>query len=150
MKSVNGHRWSSAELKTLMAMWVDNKSLDVMSKELGVSRFAINKMVTRLRKEGIPLPKRTRGHEAGRRNHPWTQSEVEYLIRRREDKATCEQIAQELDRSFLGVQGMIQNLRKQDVQVPMLGCGVRKLWNADSLKAAIAGNVIRLEHKRAA
>lgn len=140
MKAVNGHRWTNEELKKLMAMWHDSASLDDMSIILGVTRFAISKKVTQLRREGIPLLRRTKGHQAGRRNKPWTQSEVEYLIRRRNEQATAEQIASEIDRSFLGVQAMIQTLRKAEIPVRMLGCGVRRLWSIETLKGQIAGN----------
>lgn len=101
--------------------------------------FAINKIVVRLRREGIPLKRRTAGHRTGRVNKLWTQEEVEYVIRRRNDRATVEVIAAELGRSFIGVQNLIQKLRKEDVPIQMLGMGVRRLWNVEALKMAVAG-----------
>ena len=135
MKARNGHRWTQAELVELMRLWDAEAELDEIATAFGVTRFAVGKMVGRLRANGIPLKLRTRGHRAGRRNQSWTQAEVEYLVRRRKDRATAEQIAVELDRTFPGVQGMIAALRREEVPVQMLGSGVRRLWNADILRA---------------
>lgn len=146
MKSQHGHRWTDEELKTLIAMWFGGKEFDEMAAVLGTTRFALNKQICRMRKEGIPLPRRTQGHKAGRRNTPWTQEEVEYLVRRREQKATAEDIATELDRTFFGVQGMIAKLRTEDVPVPMLGNGIRKLWCPEKLKIACAGRGLARGH----
>lgn len=81
---------------------------------------------------------------------PWTQSEVEYVIRRRNDKISAEQIAEELDRTFLGVQALIQKLRKEDVPIRMLGSGKRRLWDVSALKAACVGRSLYLVDDKAA
>lgn len=138
-KITNGHRWTDGELKQLIGYCYQAKDTSEMASLLNVSRFAINKQISRLRKEGVPIPMRRNGHKAGRHNQPWTQEEIEYLFRRREDSITAEQIAVELDRSILSIQGMIQKLRKEEIPVKMLGQGVRRLWNPDILKIAIAG-----------
>lgn len=130
-----GHRWTQEELVALMAMWAEGKSPQEIGVALGSTPFAVAKMVVRLRKNGIPLERRTRGHVAGRGQMLWTQSEVEYLIRRRRERATMDEIAVELGRTFCGVQAMIGKLRREHVQVPMYGNGVRRLWDANQLRA---------------
>lgn len=141
-----GHRWTHEEASRLKDLWIEGKSYDDISEVIGVTRFAIMRMVARMRKEGVPLPRRTRGNYAGRHNQLWSQGEVEYLVRRRQERATTEQIGIELQRTFQSVQGMIAKLRTLGVDVPMLGCGVRKKWDPEQLKATMVGqNVIRLE-----
>lgn len=135
----HGHRWTDAKLRKLIGLWMSGVDTKEVAAALGTTAHAVNKLVTRLRSEGIPLPRKTAGHKAGRSNAPWTQEEVEYLVRRRNDRVTAEQIGLELGRSWLAVQGMIALLRKEGVAVPMLGNGVRRKWNPDSLKMAIAG-----------
>jgi biotin operon repressor len=135
----HGHRWTEEELRRLISMWLEGSEHEEIQKEFNCSRAAITKIVLRLRRDGVPLPRKIAGHKAGRANKPWTQSEVEFLVRRRNESISAEQIAVELDRSFFAVQGMIGTLRKHGVRVRMLGSGVRKLWNAESLKGAIAG-----------
>lgn len=55
-------------------------------------------------------------------------------------------IGLELGRTFSAVQGMIQTLRRNGVDVPMLGCGVRRLWDPSQLQAmARAHNVFKNE-----
>jgi len=138
-KQTNGHRWTEEELRHLIAMWLDDVDIDTIASELSVTKIAVYKQTSRMRKEGIPLPRKTNGHVVGRRNQPWTQEEVEYLVRRRNDGITAESIAIELDRSFLAVQGMIATLRKEGVAVKMMGQGVRRKWNPSTLINAIAG-----------
>ncbi len=135
----HGHRWTDIELRQLIGKWMDGDSLDALAEHFKCTRHGVNKQVLLMRREGIPLPRRVAGHVSDRSNKPWTQSEVEFIVRRRNDGATAEQMAVELDRSFLAVQGMIAKLRKEGVVVRMLGSGVRRLWNPDVLKAAIAG-----------
>lgn len=140
MKRVNnGHRWTQDEFKRLIGYWLEGKELDEIAAIFKCTGKGINAMVGRLRREGIPLPRRTKGHRAGRSNTPWTSEEVEYLVRRRNEQITAEQIGNELGRSFLAVQAMIRVLRAEGVPVKMLGQGVRRLWNPEALKAAIAG-----------
>jgi biotin operon repressor len=129
-----GHRWSTAELRVLMQGWAAKASVSEIADQLHVSEFAVLKMVNKLRKNGIPLERRTKGNFAGRLWKLWTQGEVEYLVRRRAEKATTEEIAVELGRTVNGVFGMISKLRRENVPIAMRGCGVRRLWNADDLK----------------
>ena len=140
----HGHRWTEQELRTIISMWLNDVEFDEITARVNCSRAALQKVVQRLRKEGVPLPRRKNGHRAERVNKPWTQEEVEYLVRRRNENVSAEQIASELDRSFLGVQGMIQTLRKEGVSVKMLGNGVRRLWNVESLKMACAGRKLTI------
>ncbi len=135
MKAQRGHRWTTEETKMLMQMWADEHPLEDIAEKLGVSAKGVSKMITRLRANGVPLKRRTVGHVQGRRNAPWTQSEVEYLFRRRNEKATAEDIARELSRTMYGVQGMILKLRQEGANVGMLGHGVRRLWDVDALRA---------------
>lgn len=130
-----GHRWTTAELKALMQLWAAEESVPDIALKLNASTAAILKMVGRLRKNGIPLKRRIRGHIAGRANQSWTQGEVEYLLRRRIEKATCEEIGEELGRTWSAINAMIQKLRSENVPVAMRGNGVRRLWNVHDLKA---------------
>jgi biotin operon repressor len=139
MKAQNGRRWTTDQLKQIMKLWNENMSLSEIASFFNSTNSAINKIILRMRREGIPMPRRTPGHQFGRVNKLWTQSEVEYVIRRRNEKATAEIIAAELSRSYLGVQNLIQKLRKEDVPVQMLGQGCRRLWSPEILKVAIAG-----------
>lgn len=134
----NGHRWTPGELQKLIGLWMKEHDTADIAQELNTTSYAINKLVGRLRRDGVPLKRKTQGHKPGRRNNPWTPEEVEYLVRRRLDKATAEQIAEELDRTFCGVQGMILRLRAEGVPVGMLGRGVRRLWDPEKLKLAVA------------
>ena len=129
-----GHRWSQEEVVALMAMWADGKAPSEIADHLNVTPFAVAKMVVRMRANGIPLQRRTRGHVAGRSNKPWTHSEVEFLIRRRRDRATMDSIALDLGRTHYSVSAMIQKLQSEGVDVPMYGMGVRRLWDATSLR----------------
>ena len=133
-KHYKGHRWTNGELKKLMKMWADSESVYNIANSLNCGTNAIQKMVVKLRKEGIPLERRRRGHAAGRSNTLWSQSEVEYLLRRRYEKATVEEIGMELSRTWNAVNAMIGKLRTEGVSVPMFGQGVRRLWDANSLK----------------
>lgn len=129
-----GHRWTTEELRKLMQLWAAKEDLNVIVGLLNSTEAAVLKMVQKLRKNGVPLERRDRGHVAGRSNKPWTQGEVEYLLRQRVQKATSEDIAIELGRSRSAVNAMIAIMRNQGVPVAMRGNGVRRLWNADSLK----------------
>ena len=138
-KQSHGHRWTDEELKSLMASWSEGWEVDLIASNLNVSRSAVLKMVLKLRANGIPLTKRTKGHAAGRRNKPWTQEEVEYLVRRRDQQATTEAIAVELQRTWGAVQNMVMKLRQEGVPVKMLGCGVRRLWSPEKLRESAVG-----------
>lgn len=134
-----GHRWTDGELREFMTMWANNCSLEEMSLRFTMTKRAVCKQVTRLRAAGVPLAYRKNGHVAGRTNKPWTQSEVEYVIRRRKELASCEVIADELQRTYNAVNAMIQTLRKESVDVPMRGSGARRLWCPEILKANMIG-----------
>lgn len=144
LEARNDRRWTEAEIRKFIGMWLSGAELDGIAEHFGSTRYALNKLAGRLRRDGVPLPRRNAGHRAGRRNKLWTQSEVEFLIRRRNEQATAEQIALELDRSFLAVQGMIQKLRIEGVDVRVLGRGKRRLWDVETLKGAIAGRGLRV------
>lgn len=128
-----GHRWTNEELKSLLRMWNEGRDVDEIALTLGVTRFSVLKMSQRLRKEGIPMPRRTGGHKAGRSNMLWTQSEIDYLVKRRKDGATSETIAAEIDRTCNSVQMMILNLKKEGVNITSLGRGSRRLWSTEAL-----------------
>lgn len=132
-----GHRWTNEEIKSLMKFWVEEKTLTEIATELKVTQTALLKQIQRLRKNGIPLPRRRNGHITGVRNRNWTHGETEYLLRRRNEKATSEEIGAELGRTTNAVDGMIQQLRKENVGVAMRGCGVRRLWDAEGLKGVL-------------
>ncbi len=150
MKSTHksGTKWSEQQMLAFVGMWIEGKDIEDIANHFNVSRHAINTLATRMRREGVPLPRRKAGHVAKRRNTPWTQEEVEYLVRRRGDRATAETIAEELGRSFLAVQAMIAKLRAEGVAVRMLGNGVRRLWCPEKLKVAMAGRELPSEAKQ--
>ena len=140
----HGHRWTEAEMRELIGMWLSEKPTEEIAQHFGVTTRSICNVAQRIRRQGVPLPKRSQGHIAGRFNRPWTQEEAEYLVRRRNERASASQIAAELDRTHNGVAGMIARLRGEGVNVRLLGHGVRRLWNAESLRAAIAGRMLRV------
>ena len=139
VRSRNDHRWTDDELKQLMAMWLNGDDIDAIAHVFGISTYAVNKQVLRLRQNGVPLPRRSPGHRAGRFNMPWTPEEVEYVVRRRNEGGTYETIASELGRTYSGINGLLKRLHEEGVPVKMVGKGRRKLWNADRLREAIAG-----------
>jgi biotin operon repressor len=141
-KARNGHRWTTEEMKAFATLWTDGEPLVEIAKVFGVTERAINHLVVRLRKSGIPLPYRKQGHKPDRYNKLWSHAEVEYVIRRRNDGATAEQIAAETGRTFYGVQGIIQSMRTKGVAVPMLGQGTRRLWDAEALKAFCSTGIV--------
>jgi hypothetical protein len=144
MKGQHGRRWTTEQLMRLTAMWLRGDDVAAIAAEFGTTTFAINKTIGLMRADGIPMPRRKQGHVAGRKNKPWTQSEVEYVVRRRAEHATAEQIATELDRSFYGVQGLICKLRQENVPVPMLGNGKRRLWDSSAINISIVGRGLTL------
>lgn len=140
----HAHRWTDAELKTLIALWTGDKPIDDIAAHFGVTRHAINAQVWRMRAQGVPIPRRKSGTQAGRAHTNWTQEEIEFLVRRRRDGATAEQIGVELARSFCAVQGMVQTIRKQGVDIPMFGSGKRRLWSVANLQVAMSGRHLSL------
>lgn len=140
----HGHRWTEAEMRELIGMWLAEKPLGEIAAHFGVRPRAITKLAGRVRQQGIPLPKRSAGNFAGRHNKPWTQEEVEYLVRRRNERANAQQIADELDRTHNSVSAMIYKLRQEGVNVRLIGHGTRRLWNAERLRAAMAGRLLRV------
>lgn len=139
-----GHRWSNDELVKLMQLWANETPIIEIANSLKSTQIAILKQVQRMRKDGIPLSPRRKGHTANKSNSNWTQGEAEYLIRRRNEKATSGEIAIELERTPNAVDAMIQKLRKENVNVAMRGCGVRRLWDAESLKIMTTNKVFGL------
>lgn len=129
-----GHRWTNYELKKLMKMWDNDYSLKEIALSLKSSTYAILKQVQKLREAGIPLKKKRSGNFNGNVVKPWTDGETEYLIRRRNEKATASEIGSELNRSPNAIDGMIKKLREEGVDVAMRGCGVRRLWDSEKLK----------------
>ncbi len=131
-----GHRWTNDEMKLLIELW-NNPEVPVkdIAVKLNVTHYAVLHHVGRMRKQGIRLLKRRAGNFAGRHNQTWTQGEVEYLVRRRNEKATNEEIATELGRTWNSVQVMVNKLRSEDVGIAMRGNGVRRLYDVDALKA---------------
>lgn len=130
-----GHRWTNEELTKLMQLWAEDAPIEIIAIKLGSTHTAILKQVQRLRTNGIPLKRRDKGHRNGIKNSLWTQGEIEYLLRRRNEKATSEEIGIHLGRSANAVDAMIGKLRKEKVNIAMRGNGVRKLWDAEALKA---------------
>ncbi len=132
-----GHRWTHEEIISLMQLWDKGTPVDDIAEALGTTDHAIGHMVTRLRKQGIPLKRRTRGRKLGgtqRFGQLWTQAEIDYLVTRRRDRATQEEIATELGRSWVAVAGMIQRLRRLGLAVPRFGIGMRRLYDVAALR----------------
>lgn len=140
----HGHRWTEAEMREFIGMWISEKPTEEIAAHFGVTARSICNLSQRVRRQGVPLPRRKQGHIAGRRNLPWTQEEAEYLVRRRNERATAEQIAKELNRTHNGIAGMIERLRREGVNVRMLGKGTRRLWSAEAMRAAMAGRMLRV------
>lgn len=139
MKSNYGHRWTHEELTSLIGMWQDDAPLSVLAEKFNTTTYAIGKTIQRLRKVSIPLKHRVRGNN-GKTYRKWTQSETEYLIRRRASHATCEEIANELNRSANAVNGMVQKLARENVPIVMRGDGRTKLYNIEELKLVAEQN----------
>ncbi len=151
-KHHHGHRWTDEELKELIRLWDNDVSPDQIANQLGSTVYAIDTMVVRLRQNGIPLKRKKGGHAYGQRaGKPWTQGEIEYLVRRRNERATGEEIARELGRTHSAIEGMVQALRRANVPIAMKGNGVRRLWDPDRLRATLVitkpedTNIIRLD-----
>lgn len=130
-----GHRWTTEELKLLMAMWAEDDPVPAIAEKLNATSAAVLKMVQKLRRQGIPLKRRTKGNVAGRSYKPWTQAEVEYLLRQRASGATLESIGFDLGRTWNAVNAMVQKMRQESVPVAMYGQGKRRLWDVSELKA---------------
>lgn len=143
-----GHRWTQAELLSLMQLWEADEHVSDIATSLGASTHAVVKMVGRLRAQGLPLKRRRKGRKIGDRNRggkPWTQAEVEYLVTRRRDRATMEEIGAELGRSYAAIAGMIENLRKRGVAVPQFGAGMKALYDVSGLRVAYDEAVTKVQ-----
>ena len=137
---MNGNRWTTERFQELIGMWLRDVPLEEIARHFGITQIGLQKVALSLRKNGIPLPYRKKGHKAGRKNKPWTQEEVETVVRMRNERANTQEIANSLDRTFYGVQNLILKLRNEEnVPVVSLGEGRRRLWDADKLRAAVAG-----------
>jgi biotin operon repressor len=134
----NDHRWTTDELKQLISMWMAGDEVDNIAVVFGVTPRGINRQIQRMRANGILVPRRKRGHRAGRSNQLWTPEEVEYLVRRRNERASTEEIANELNRTFNAIQGMVERLKAEGVIVRSFGRGKHRLWNAERLRDAIS------------
>lgn len=137
--------WSDKSIKKLTSLWLNNVDSKEIANELNTTVNAIHKLIGKLRREGIPLPMRKGGYETTRGKKLWTQEEVEYLVRRRNDKISAEKISEELGRTVYSINAMIYSLRTEDVDVCMLGQGKRRLWSSEKLKMAIIGRGLRDE-----
>jgi len=144
------HRWTTEELMRFVAEWNLGTPIAEMVTIFNCGPTAIRAQVVRLRQQGVPLPRRRAGNMAGKYGIPWTQADVEYLIRRRKEGATGEAIAVELGRTFHSIQGMAQNLRKNGVIEPK-GAGRRRLWDLQAVRAsAVMDNIIPIERGKKA
>jgi biotin operon repressor len=136
----HGRRYTTEEIRKLMQDWEADVPLEEVAVNLETTTRAILHMVQRLRADGIPMKRRTRGHKRdGRAYKLWTQQEIEYLFRRRLTGASAEEIGVDLGRTASAIQQMIDVLRKGGVPIAMRGQGVRRLWSLEDLKAAAAG-----------
>ena len=140
MKGNKGNRYSTEKLQELIGMWLRNVEMSEICRHYSLTPSGLNKLVLRLRKNGIPLPLRKNGHKPGRYNKNWTQEEVETVIRMRNERTSTADIAQAMDRSFYGVQALILKLRnEEDIPVVSLGRGMRRLWDPQRLRDSVAG-----------
>lgn len=136
---MKGRRYTNKQLQTLIGMWLRDVSTEEICQHFGIQPTGLNKLVLRLRANGVPLPLRKRGHKPDRYNKPWTQEEVETVVRMRNEKRSTADIADAVDRSFYGVQALILRLRNvEGVPVLSLGGGMRKLWDPQRLRDACA------------
>jgi transposase len=143
-----GNRWTSEKLQEFIGLWLKGTELNDIAAHFGITGSGINKIAQRLRRNGVPLPLRKRGVKAGRRNQPWTQEEVEALIRMRAERRDTQEIAISLDRTFYGVQAMVIRLRSvEEIPLQKLGAGRARLWDADRLREAIAGRGLRVVNR---
>ena len=130
-----GHRWTHEELVSLMQMWSDDIPLDEIAKALKSTTSAVSKTVVRLRQNGIPLKRRHHLITGGSKQFaPWTDEEYSYVMRRRQERATVDEIAREINRSHHSVNAAIQKLRKNEIEVAMYGQGVRRKYSFETLK----------------
>lgn len=151
MKNDKARRWTTKEMTVFVAMWQNNAPLEEIAVTLNSTVGAIRKHVVRLRQQGIPLNRRVAGNIAGKYNALWTQGDIEFLMRRRQENATMEQIAVELNRTFSAVQGMIQRLRIEGAGIKMLGAGRKRLWDVGAIRSMVfMDNVVPIDHAKKA
>ena len=149
MKHGHDHRWTTDELMRLVAHWQSGVSIEEIIEAFNISRSALRMQILRLRQQGVPLDKRRAGNMAGKYAAPWTQSDCEYLMRRRKEGATAEQIATELNRTHSAVQGMVASLRKNGAEIECKGGGRRRLWDVSQLHAMVVmDNVLPMTRER--
>lgn len=131
--------WTQDDLTKLVGLWCSHVPVEEIASTFGVSRVAVNKMVTKLRQGGIPIPRRKAGTRPNRHFQQWTQQEVEYLVRRLAHRDTHERIALDLGRTHQAVQMMAGKLRSEGAPVKKLRGGRARLWDAEAINIAIAG-----------
>ena len=136
IKERHGHRWTTKELQKLIGMWLREMEVKDICKHFQIAPTGLNKLIQRLRKNGVPLPLRKKGHKPDRYNKPWTQEEVETVVRMRNAGSSTSDIADALERSFYGAQGMILRLKNEDIPIKSFGSGMRKLWDPQRLREA--------------
>lgn len=136
-----GHRWTGDEIKMMMKMWGQGSSAQEIADFLGVTVFAVQKHVVRLRQAGVPLECRNKGHRIGRHDKLWSQGEIEFLTRRRSELASTEEIAHSLGRTINAVNAMIGVLRASGVPIAMRGAGRQRLYDVEALKAVALVNI---------
>lgn len=132
-----GHRWTNAQVAKLIKLWNDGVPIPDIAKKLDSSPCAIGTMVRRLRHYGIEMEKRTRGHRKGDLNSRWTQKDIDWLLKRRQEGATINQMAEELGRTVHSVAGMTLKLRKMGAPVGQHNSGITKLWSVEAIKAKL-------------
>ena len=140
MTQRHDHKWTTKEFQKLIGMWLRDVPMEELCLTFNITSSGLNKAIQRLRQNGVPLPQRKRGHKPERYNKPWTQEEVETVVRMRNERRSTTDISNTLERSFYGVQSLIMKLRnEEDVPVVSLGSGMRRLWDAERLRSSIAG-----------
>lgn len=149
MKTDHSNRWTTEQLIKFAALWAADVPIQEIVTEFGCSATAVRRLVVRLRQDGIPLKRRRAGNMAGKHSIPWTQEDVQYLIRRRNEGATGEQISIELNRTFGAIQCMVQAVRKSGASIKMFGSGRRRLWDVDKINAAaVMDNIIPIDRAK--
>lgn len=143
MKHKHGHKWTDNEIEQLLDLWISDKTKEEIANEMNTTIAALNCFTKRLRKQGVPFPRRKAGHKRGISNRYWTQEDVDYLMRRRMQGISHEQIAKELDKTFLSVQSMTHKIRREGINFALrFASGQKKLWNPKLFTKEEQNNVV--------